>query len=63
MRLRDEAALATGQAGSTLGQRSAYWRFLEFTHAATSGHSVAKKIASPTTVCKVQQTLLSDRSR
>jgi len=36
MRLRDEAALATSQAGSTLGWRSASWRFLEFTLAATS---------------------------
>jgi hypothetical protein len=37
MRLRDEAALATGQVGSTLCQRSASWRFLEFTLASRSG--------------------------
>ena len=34
MRLRDEAGLATGQAGSALGRRSASWRFLGFTLAA-----------------------------
>jgi hypothetical protein len=63
MRLRDEAALATGQAGSTLGQRSASWRFLEFTLAATSGRSPIKKSVSPTAGSKVQLTSLGVRSR
>lgn len=39
MRLRDEAGLATGQAGSASGRRSASWRFLGLTLAAISGYS------------------------
>ena len=50
MRLRDEAGLATGQAGSASGRRSASWRFLGLTLAATVHNGQFQSLAAGSSV-------------